>query len=114
MAIKTITNLVLSIKGRSWNFILLTDKTFNKLHGEENTAMTIFGDNEVHFRRSDWSKSAISHEIGHVLHSSSLTSSSELTVEQTAELFCEIIGEHVEEINLWATRVSERFLSVMV
>lgn len=113
---KPLVNIILHVKGRDWNFILYTDKAFNKFHnndgGSDNCAMTITGAREVHFRKSDWSGVAIAHEIGHILHLASLVSSSEMSPDDTVELMCEIIGEHVEEIVLWKSRVVERFLTV--
>ena len=113
---KPLANIILQIKGRDWNFILYTDKAFNKLHNDDDSAddcaMTIVGTREVHFRKSDWSGVAIAHEIGHILHFASLVSSSEMSAHDTVELMCEIIGEHAEEIVLWKSRVVERFLTV--
>lgn len=111
---KPLTSISLDIKGRSWCFKLFTDRAFNKLHNpddEGNAAMTIPGTREVHFRKSDFSGIAIKHEIGHILHFSTLSSSSELTADQTVEIMCELIGEHAEEIILWASQVIERFLN---
>ena len=111
---KCLTSITLNIKGRDWKFSLCSDKVFNKIYNpddEGNAAMTIQGTKEVHFRKSDWSGIAIKHEIGHILHFSTLSSSSELTADQTVEIMCELIGEHAEEIVLWASQVTERFLN---
>lgn len=108
---KPIASIVLKIKGREWTFLLLHDKAFIKIHGDDAMAMTIPGKYEVHFRKSDWSTVAIKHEIGHILHFASLVSSSEMSTEDIVELMCEIIGEHCEEIILWTNRVVERFLN---
>jgi hypothetical protein len=112
--VKAISQITLNIKGRDWTFKLLTDKQFNKLHNKEdegNTAMTIQSDYEVHFRKSDWSIATIRHELGHTLHMSSLVGSSDLTVSDTVELMCEIIGEHTDEIVLWSVRIAEKFIN---
>lgn len=111
---KPLATITIDIKGRPWQFLLFSDKAFNKKHnaaGEsDNAAMTMQSLYEVHFRKSDWSAIAIKHEIGHILHFATLSSSSELTADQTVETMCEIIGEHAEEIVFWAARVTDRFL----
>jgi hypothetical protein len=113
---KSLASISLDIKGRSWNFILYPDRTYNKLHnseeGSDSCAMTLQGTREVHFRKSDFNGIAILHEIGHILHFASLVSSSEMSAHDTVELMCEIIGEHAEEMVMWKAKVLDRFLSV--
>jgi hypothetical protein len=102
------------IKGRSWKFILMADRRFDKIHNikedDSNVAMTVPGTYEVHFRKSDWNISTIRHEILHVLYSASLVGSTDLSVSDVQEICAEIVGEHGLEICLWADQIAERFL----
>jgi len=105
-------SITISIKGRDWNFILLTDRRFDKLHNEDGgsrAGMTSPNQYECHFRKSDWCISDIRHELGHALFHMSLTGSSDLTPDQTEETMCEIIAHHTPEIMLWSDRVAEKF-----
>ena len=117
MASKSEKRITLSIKGRDWAFILMTDKSFDKLYNanenaedNNNAAMTLTGNAyEVHFRKSDWDIVKIRHEIGHVLYRMSLVNDASHTPDQVEETFCQIIGHHGPEIELWTDRVAERF-----
>ena len=111
---KYLSKLSILVKGRDWQFILLSDRVFDKMYNandEGNAAMTVQAKYEVHFRKSDWSPNTIKHEIGHILHFASLVGSSDLSVDDAIELMCEIIGEHTEEILLWSNRVAENFIN---
>jgi hypothetical protein len=106
------TSIVLQIKGRDWEFILMPDKTFDKLHNEDGgsrSGITLPNQYECHFRRTDWSLKDIRHELGHALYHMCLTASSGLTPDQVEETMCQIIGEHVPEIVVWTDRVAEKF-----
>lgn len=116
MANKSEKRIVLDIKGRTWTFILMTDKAFDKLHNsnenpEENNngAMTLPTVYEVHFRKTDWTLILIRHELGHVLYQMGLNGSTNHTPAQVEEAMCTIIGYHNAEIDLWADRICERF-----
>jgi hypothetical protein len=104
----------LDIKGRTWTFILMADKKFDKLHNPDiesiNVAMTVPSIYEIHFRKSNWDLITIRHEIFHVLYSMGLSGSAELTPAQVEEMAAEIVGHHGPEICLWTDRVAERFL----
>jgi hypothetical protein len=105
-------SITLPIKGRDWEFILLSDKVFDKMHNEDDgsrAGITMPNQYQCHFRKSDWSLKDIRHELGHALYHMCLTSSSDLTPEQVEETMCQIIGEHTPEIMMWCDRISEKF-----
>jgi len=109
------SNLVINIKGRDWNFILVPDKRFDKIHNyntdeDSNIAMTLPTQYEVHFRKSDWNAATIRHEMLHVLFNMSLVGSANLDVTDVQEICAEIVGEHAIEIVMWSDRISEKFL----
>jgi hypothetical protein len=107
------SSIVINIKGRDWTFGLLPDKRFDKLYnpdGIANVAMTVYTTYTVHFRKSDWDAVAIKHELLHVLFNMSLTGSADLTPGDVEEICAEIVGHHTEEIILWTSRITERFL----
>lgn len=111
---KSLATITINIKGRDWSFHLLTDRVFDKLHNPEDEdaiAMTIPHQYTVHFRRSDWTPRSSLHEIGHILHFASLVGSSDLSAADSVELMCEIIAEHNEELTLWSSRITDRFLN---
>lgn len=107
------TSITIPIKGRDWQFALIPDKTFDKLHnsqGEGAVAMTNVGNYEVHFRKSDWDLITIRHELLHVLFAAGLSGSAELTPAQVQEVCAEIVGHHTSDIVLWTDRIAEKFL----
>lgn len=111
---KHLASIIIPIKGRNWSFRLFSDKTFDKLHnpnGEENAAMTIFSQYEVHLPKSEWDIVDIRHECCHIFKHMANTGSAELDASQTEELMCEIFGNHGLEICLIADQVAERFLN---
>lgn len=106
-------SITIDIKGRTWTFALIADKRFDKLYNSEGSnavAMTLSATYTVHFRKSDWDAVAIKHELLHVLFNMSLTGSADLTPLDVEEVCAEIVGHHSEEIILWASRITERFL----
>jgi hypothetical protein len=107
-------SLTLPIKGRDWQFVLLPDKTFDKLHnadGGGRAGVTMPNQYIVHFRKSDWCMVDIRHELGHVLKHMTHTGSVELSVDDMEELMCEIMASNYNEIGLWADRIAERFFN---
>jgi hypothetical protein len=111
---KSKVHITINVRGTDWTFMLLTDRAFDKLHvtsgaGDTNTAMTIESLHEVHFRQSDWCVRDIRHELGHVFKASRTTVSTTLTVDNIEEVFCDIIGEHLSEIQLLTDKIAEKF-----
>lgn len=108
------SQITLSIKGRDWKFVLMTDKRFDKLYNEgrddASAAMTLPTIYEVHFRKSDWDGVTIRHELLHVLYNMSLVSSTNMSTDDVQELCAEIVGHHSSEIILWSDRITEKFL----
>lgn len=105
-------SIVLEIKGRSWEFSLVPDKTFDKLHnpeGEGNTAMTMVNQYKTDFRKSDWCLVDIIHELGHVIYSLSPTRSANLTTNDVEEVMCDIYSTDYFIIGHWAGLISEKF-----
>lgn len=103
-------HIIINIKGRDWKFSLLPDKKFDKLHGEENVAMTIPDSLEVHFKKSVWDAKTIKHELLHVIFAMSLVGSTDLSPTDVEEICAEIVGEHCEEIILWSSKITHHFL----
>lgn len=106
------SDISLEIKGRSWKFILLPDKRFDKLHNADGglqTGITMANQFEVHFRKSDWCITDIRHELCHVLKHMSHTSTVDLTAEDTEELMCELVASNYSEIGVWSDRIAEKF-----
>lgn len=111
---KPLANITLKIKGRDWKFLLLTDKTFDKIHnpnGEENAAMTLPNRFEVHFAKSCWSLVDIRHELTHCFYAMSDVNSSDLTPSQVEETMCSIFGTHGPEMLVIADRIAECFFN---
>ena len=105
-------NIVLNIKGRDWNFVLVPDKRFDRLYNQgesEHVAMTLPATYEVHFRKSNWDLISVRHEILHILYSMSLVSSTDMSPDDVQELCAEIVGHHTPDIVLWSDRIAERF-----
>lgn len=106
------SSIVLEIKGRPWTFILMPDKTFDKLHnqnGELQTGMTIASQYEVHFRKSDWCIVDIRHELGHVLKIMTHTNSVDMTPDDMEEHMCELYASNFADVGVWTDRISEKF-----
>lgn len=109
---KNRTSITLSIKGRDWEFILIPDKTFDKLHnseGESNTAMTMTNQYRTEFRKSDWCLIDIIHELGHIIFSLSPTRSANLSTDDVEETMCDIYSSDYFEIGRLAGLIAEKF-----
>lgn len=105
-------SISLEIKGRSWTFVLVGDKSFDKQHNEdggERPAVTMPNQYLVHFRKSDWCITDIIHELGHVLFSMSDVESANLTPDQVEEMMCQIIAKNYFDIGRWASLIAEKF-----
>lgn len=107
--------LALNIKGKNWSFILLHDRSFDKLHNSnpdegDASAITLSSTHEVHFRKSDLEPSVVAHELLHVLVNASLVGSADLSPAQVEELCAEIVGEHYAEIASWTNQILSRFM----
>jgi hypothetical protein len=106
------TSINIQIKGRSWEFTLVPDKTFDKLHNvndEGHTAMTMVNQYKTDFRKSDWCFVDIIHELGHVIYSLSPTRSVTLEGGDVEEVMCDIYSSDYFEIGLIAGRIAEKF-----
>jgi hypothetical protein len=109
---KNKTSITLEIKGRTWEFILINDKTFDKHHNpndEHRTAMTLPNQYCVHFRKSDWCFEDIVHELGHVLFHMSENHVADLTPDQVEEIMCQIMAKNYFDIGRFAGLIAERF-----
>ena len=108
------SNITINIKGRDWKFVVIADKTFDKKFNaipgdDDGCAITLNDDKTVFIKKSSIHLPVIRHEIMHILVFSSLVESSSLTALQMEELCCEIVGEHGQELNLWAEKVMNFF-----
>lgn len=111
---KHIAKITLSVKGRNWTFLLLTDRAFDKLHnpdGEQNAAMTMTSKYEVHFCKNHWDLTNIRHELTHCFYAMAEVNSSDLSPEQVEETMCSIIGQNYAEIGLISDRIAECFFN---
>jgi len=111
---KPLAHIDIKVKGRLWKFMLLTDRSYNKLHnpnGESSNAMTIPSRYEVHFPKSSWNIVDIRHELSHCFYSMSAVNSSDLTPDQVEETMCSIFGYHAPEMVMLADRVAECFFN---
>lgn len=111
---KPLASIQQKVKGRNWNFILLTDRAFDKLHnpdGEQNAAMTLGPKYEIHFSKTEWCLVDIRHEIMHAFYAMAEVNSSALTPAQVEETMCEIVGVNYHEIGLISDRVAECFFN---
>jgi hypothetical protein len=109
---KTKNSITINIKGRDWQFVLVPDKTFDKMHngdGGSRTAMTMVNQYRTDFRKSDWCLVDIIHELGHVVYSLSPTRSANLTPYDVEEVMCDIYSTDYFEIGKWAGMICEKF-----
>lgn len=106
--------IMLEIKGRNWEFVLMTDKAFDKIHnpnGESNTAFTMVNQYRVEFRKTDWCLVDIIHELGHVLYSMAPTRSANLEPGQVEETMCDVYSSDYFMIGVWAGLITEKFFA---
>lgn len=106
-----------NIKGRNWQFKLLSDRIFDKVHNpegtENNTAMTVSSKYEVHFSKSEWNLVDIRHELLHVYFHMSNTVAADLTPLQTEETIADIFGHNGPEMCMVADSVAECFFNYL-
>lgn len=103
MARKTVTVVIKDIK---WKFKLLSDKVFDRKHKEGKfRAMTMTGDHCVDFRKSDFTKALIFHELCHAYYTSCLTSDADHNADQVEETLAKILEMHYYEIGTVADQV---------
>lgn len=102
--------VIVNIKGKDWKYILLSDRAYDKLHGDTSNGITLPEECEVHVRKSALNTNILRHETSHIFHFSSLVETASLTALQTEEIMCEIFGEHGHEILGIADFVLNRFL----
>ena len=104
-------SVLFKIKGKEWAAKFFPEKQYQSLHGEDSSAITIGVSREIHFIKSDFSVKFCLHELFHAFIFESATESSSLTRDQSEELCCSLIGEHLEEIGLLSRRITDFFLS---
>ena len=98
-----------TIKDKEWTFLLLSDKKYDKDHGEDSDGITYPSERCVYFAKSTINLSVILHELMHVFNNASLINSSDLTRLQQEELGCEIVAEHYFDIGKLAFEINEFF-----
>jgi hypothetical protein len=104
--------ITLQIKGRDWEFSIIPDKTFDKIHNpndEGHSAMTLPNQYKVQFRKSDWCIKDIRHELGHVLKHMSHTGSVDLSAADMEELMCDQYASNYADVGLWTDKIAEKF-----
>jgi len=106
--------LVLNIKGIDWTFNVQTETAFRKMHGlnGKNAEAIIYPhDREVYFSSVYLSPYSVRHELAHVYVASTNTSSmTSMTVDDMEELFADIIGEHLDQIQELTSKILNHFL----
>lgn len=102
--------VIVNIKGKDWKYKLLSDKTYDKLHGDTSNGITLPDECEVHIRKSTMNSNILRHESFHVFYFSSLVETADLTALQTEEIACEIFGEHGPEMMSICDYVLNKFL----
>ena len=111
---KPLAQIEIPVKGRSWKFMLLTDRMYDKIHnsdGGNSAAMTISTSYSVHFSKSFWDMENIRHELFHAFYAMAEVNSSALTPLQVEETMCSIYGSNGPEMNLIADRIAECFFN---
>ena len=106
MAVKR--EMTLDIKGNSWKFEVISDRTFIKRHGKEHHdsgAVTSTPDNVVSFRKSSLSFHSIVHELIHVFVFESHTESMEQSLDDREELCASIISNNYFLIGSLAEKI---------
>jgi hypothetical protein len=101
------------IKGIDWRMILITNNNFIKRFGE-GQGLTDFNNKKVYFNESYVTDKVILHELGHVFYSSCCTDSvTSLSNDDIVEIFCDIIGEHGNELFIQCSRLIRLFYDSM-
>jgi hypothetical protein len=85
--------LKVHIKGSEWTVRLMTDKSYDKVHDEESTAMTT-DKRTLDFRKKSINLHIIRHEVLHAFVFECNTEDSNLTSDQKEELCANLIGGH--------------------
>ena len=89
------------IKDKQWTFSLLTDKKYEKMHGDDSDGITYTDQRHVYFRKTGLNIRIVLHELFHTYVSMSLTESMEVDRVGQEELSCEIFAEHgLDMLNL--------------
>lgn len=112
MAKNSRSSITLNIKGRDWEFILVPDKTFDKLHNQDGgarPAVTMPNQYRVEFRKSDWCLVDIIHELGHVLYHMNESGTADLTADQVEETMCQLMARNYFDIGRYAGLIAEKF-----
>lgn len=83
-----------TIKDKTWTFVVLSDKKYEKNHGDDSCGITHPEEKYVYFKKSKLTMGYILHELFHVYVSMSLTTSMDIDRNGQEELDCEIFSEH--------------------
>ena len=97
------------IKGVKWAARLLPEAEYERLHGDDSRAMCVLEDNHIDVNQQYANFSTVAHELGHAYIESCLVNRDHLEQDEFEELFCEILGEHSQEIVRQAKRILKAF-----
>lgn len=104
----------LKIKGKQWKMKLVSDRDYVKQHGDDSAGITFPGKKEVHFNEKVFTLGTILHELAHCYFDSCNNSTSDLTPDQVEEVFCEIIANYTESMQLSAVLLYKHFMKSMI
>jgi hypothetical protein len=98
------------IKGAEWTIVFMAKRSYEKLHGEDSSAITIGDKKEIHFNKTDLCPKYVYHELGHAYFFECNTESANLDAYQTEEVFCSIIGDYLPEIQKQGYYILSKFM----
>ena len=89
----------ISIKGIKFQVILLSKEDYVKKHTDESVAHLDKEDRTLIFRKDQIKKNIVIHEVCHAfIHGCHLSSCNDLSVEDFEEIICEMLEDHIEDI----------------
>lgn len=101
--------LKIDIKGIEWTIYAEKNATYTRKHGSDSEAITYTKDRIIYFNLNHFNPNPITHEIFHAYIASCGTNSSSLTTDQMEELACEIVAEHICDIQVIVKKILEYF-----
>ena len=106
-------NFIISVKGIRWNVSLISNNEFIKRFGE-GQGLTDFNNKYIYFNELFVTDKVILHELGHVYYSSCCTDSiTSISNDDIIEIFCDIVGEHFDELYITCVRLCRLFYNSM-
>jgi uncharacterized protein YqfB (UPF0267 family) len=89
----------LQIKSIYWLFKIMDDKKYALEHGKDSTGITVKHKQEVHFKKSAFTKALVAHELWHsYVASCCLSSTEDLGQDNMEEVGAEIVEFHLDDL----------------